>query len=115
MFVVMVLKMLTRTKKTVMRRVILDKANNHHCGKRVVLGSPARDDVRRYKEGDPGDDDKHPGWQVAGDNVVRHLKSFFISLYSWLKKQQRREKCLKNYSAGFAFCFHSETCEIVCD
>ena len=78
MFVVMVLKMLTRTKKTVMRRVILDKANNHHCGKRVVLGSPARDDVRRYKERDPGYDDKHPRREIAGDYIVRHLK-FYLS------------------------------------
>ncbi len=36
--------------------------------------SPARNDVRRYKKADPGNDDEHPRRQVAGDYVVGDLK-----------------------------------------
>ena len=38
-------------------------------------GHPPGDTLRGHEEADPGHDDEHPGGEIIGDDVVRHLPS----------------------------------------
>ena len=73
MFVVMVLKMLTRTRNIVMRSVILRYGLVGGSLVQYPWSPPAGHHVGGDEEADPGDHDEHAGGEVAGDDVVRHL------------------------------------------
>ena len=73
MLVVMVLKMLTRTRNIVMRSVILRHGLVGGSLVQYPWSSPAGHHVRGDEEADPGDHDEHAGGEVARDDVVRHL------------------------------------------
>ena len=60
MLVVMVLKMLTRTRKTVIRSVILVRSKIYlKLFSVFAVCSPSRHYIWRYEETDPTDNDKH--------------------------------------------------------
>ena len=73
MLVVMVLKMFTRTRKTVMRRVILCRMDWIILNRILFQDLPARDNIRGDEKANPTDDDKHSRGKVAGDDVVGYL------------------------------------------